>query len=247
LSNKPGGIIMTEATQNTPTGLEQAELKKLVEMAKAISEGDFYKEFNLRIGGELSMLAQYIDKTRKSLQNVYPSLNETSEVIPQASEELKTITEATEKATHSILGSTETILDDCDSISDKLEELQSALDEPEIDRNRTKEIIQNITKVNDANKDYLIQILTNLSFQDLTGQKINKIIDMVREVEIRIFKILVAFNLMKSKDVSFAKMEENVNKLEQVNADEIFEKFQKSVPQDGQVNQDLIDQILNNL
>lgn len=230
---------------NNKTGLGEGEVQYLIDMAKAISEGDFYREFNTHVGGELAQLAQYIDKTRKSLQNIHPSLNETSERIPNASEQLKSITIDTEKATNSIMDLTEDLLDSTDESETLLEELKKHIMEKSEDQESALALISRLDEKNSTRRTNLMQIFENLSFQDLTGQKINKIITLVQEVETRILKILLTFNLVKKP----APQQEEEPDINQDTSDEIMEKFQQLSQgnEKTDLSQDFIDDILNSL
>ncbi len=227
-------------------GLSKEEIRNLIEMAKAVAEGDFYKEFNLRVEGELAELAKYIDKTRKSLQELHPSLSETKEKIPNASEQLKKITKETEQATLNIMNHTEILLDNRDIIEEKINEIMQNLEQDKIDKEKIINACKEIKNINEAERNRLINILEQLSFQDLTGQKINKIVSLVQEVEKRILRILVFFDLVKKETISEKEKEEEKEekKIEQSTADKIFEKLQS---ENGQVDQSFIDELLNNL
>ncbi|HUU49828.1 MAG TPA: protein phosphatase CheZ [Nitrospinota bacterium] len=175
-------------------------VKKLADVAKAISEGDFYKETNLKLKGELKRLAKYIEETRKKLQYIDSPIKSTTKSFPEASMQLSDITRQTEEATHKIISLTEKILDDQNRLTEILKNLKKFVSNNIKKENREiKSIINDIQNINISNKEDLIDLLTALSFQDLTGQKIKKIISLVQDVETKILVLLVSFGLVDKK------------------------------------------------
>jgi len=190
----------SERKVGTKDGVEESALRELVEVTKGLTEGDFYRELNVKLYGELGRLAEYIIKTRKNLQHVDPSLKDTYKKMPQAALQLSDITKSTEEATHKILSLTEEILDNQELISNQIEKLE-AIDEETSDNGKgLSEVIQVMNEINTENQNNLIEMLTTMSFQDLTGQKIKKIIGLVEEVETRVLEMIVAFGI-KIEDV----------------------------------------------
>lgn len=202
-------------------------VKKLADVAKAISEGNFYKEANLKLKGELKRLAKYIEETRKKLQYIDSPIKSTTKSFPEASMQLSDITRQTEEATHKVISLTEKILDDQNRLTEILKNLKKFVSNNIKKENREiKSIINDIQNINISNKEDLIDLLTALSFQDLTGQKIKKIISLVQDVETKILVLLVSFGLVDKK-----KREEMVTELKDPS---------KSID----LKQDLVDDIL---
>lgn len=211
--------------------VEKEGLAEIIDVTRAMSEGDFYKSVNTRLQGELGELARYIDKTRKNLQRLDPAISETTEKIPQASSQLSDITKVTEEATHRVISITERVMDDHETVADKIKELRDAVTAAVIDGPAILRIARDIEEINDRNKNDLIEILTSLSFQDLTGQKIKKIVSLVEDVETRILELLISFGIKREDG---AKKEEMMGQL-------------KDAAKGLGVNQGLVDDILKNL
>lgn len=179
---------------------KDSSIKKLADVAKAISEGDFYKEANLKLKGELGSLAKYIDETRRKLKCLNPSITSSTNKFPEASMQLLDITRQTEEATNKIILLTEKILDDQNRISEDLRNLKQLINKNIKKENKEIEsIINNIQTINIGNKKDLMNLLTDLSFQDLTGQKIQKIVSLVQDVETKILELLVSFGLVEEE------------------------------------------------
>lgn len=212
-------------------GIEKEGLTEIIDVTKAMSEGDFYKELNTKLQGELGDLARYIDKTRKKLQKLDPTISEATEKMPQASSQLSDITKATEEATHKVISITERVMDDHDVVSGKIKKLREAVTAGVIDGMAILKIARELEEINERNKNDLIEILTSLSFQDLTGQKIKKIVSLVEDVETRILELLISFGIKK---------EDGTTK------EEMMEQLKDATKGLG-ANQGLVDDILKNL
>lgn len=195
-------------------------INQIVEVTKAMSEGDFHHEIDGALYGQIGELAKYINATIKKLQTVEPNIALATDKIPTASLQLSEITKATEEATHSIMGQVESVLDNQDLLLHHIEAIEKGV-------NLAKEVGE-LRQVTADNKDILLDIITGLSFQDLTGQKIKTIISLIEEIEKRIIHLIVTFGL-KSKTM----VEENSplkgftdnTKIEQDLVDTILKEF----------------------
>lgn len=123
---------------------------------------------------ELASLAAYIDETRRTLGGV-------QEKLPRASDTLSEVTKATERATHNILEMVEKLMDrDAESETD-LSSLEQACPGDAVSRLRERA---------DERTMVLTEMMTELSFQDLTCQAIQKISNLILEVERRILSLI---------------------------------------------------------
>lgn len=127
----------------------------------------------LRIYSEIDELSEYIKSAREDISALRPS-DITEEHLPTASDELDAIVEATEIATNSIFEAVEGI----ESIIQDLP--------PET----SDKITEQVTSVYEA-----------CSFQDITGQRINKVVKTLKYIETRIEEIMGAFDTGKDTGV----------------------------------------------
>ena len=128
---------------------------------------------HLRVYSEIDELAEYIQAAREDISALCPS-DITKEHLPTASDELDAIVEATEIATNSIFEAVE-------GIEDIIQNLP-----PET----SEKITAHITSVYEA-----------CSFQDITGQRINKVVKTLKYIETRIEEIMGAFDTEKGNGV----------------------------------------------
>ena len=120
---------------------------------------------DLRLYHELESLADYIHSARAELAELRPD-QITTDFIPTATDELDAIVGATEVATNAILDAAE-----------RLEGLAPLLDSEVADR------LGEITTT----------IYESCNFQDLTGQRITKVVKMLKAIEQKVDSLVKAF------------------------------------------------------
>ncbi len=126
------------------------------QMAEAMTA--FFSSLDQSIMGEFRYIAEYIQKTRDEIAELRPN-DIQQERIPGASIELDAVVRDTENATHTIMTEAEGLLaaDATDPAAYK-------------------------AMVDDA----MLRIIEACSFQDLTGQRVNKVISTLRHIETRV-------------------------------------------------------------
>ncbi|WP_419902506.1 protein phosphatase CheZ [Kiloniella sp.] len=144
---------------------ENADLEGLVD-SLMLNIGDEAVETNHKILTEIGSVASYIHDTKRQLASLRPDEIK-SDYLPTAADELDAIVGATEQATHNIL-----------SAMELLEELADTLD-----NSSTAE------KINGA----VTQVYEACSFQDITGQRISRVVNALQHVEQKVDKLLQAF------------------------------------------------------
>ena len=211
------------------------DLHELADITEAMTEGDFHRKLNVKLTGELAMIAKHINSTRKDLAKITPELMEdVKQRLPNASEELSGISKDTEKATHEILEKTEQALEEneqAEAFHARLHELGER--ETGEYQEELLEIVGHLEEHQQSQGGLLIEILTATSFQDLTGQKIKKIINMIEIVESKILELLNIFGITEEK---ITQMEETALPEEKINS------FSKQ-----SLKQNLVDDLLKEL
>lgn len=168
---------------------------------------------------ELSSLAAFIDETRHTLGGV-------QEKLPTASDALAGITQATERATHNILQLVEEVMERDGEMSDALETLEASASAAD-----AKDAVAQLRGATDERMTKLTEMMTELSFQDLTCQAIQKISGTILEVEKRLLSLIDITDEERSAIAGAADQYSGLSRLE--------ESFS------GENKQDLIDQLLN--
>ena len=141
-----------------------AELVPIVEGIMASLTGDLAM-VDLKLYGELEQLAQFIQSAKREIAAVRAE-EISGHDIPLATDELDAVVGAAEEATGRILDAAETIESVC----------------PEIDPALAARIQAAVT-----------QIYESCNFQDITGQRITKVVKTLKHIEDRVAALLGAF------------------------------------------------------
>jgi chemotaxis protein CheZ len=144
--------------------ISPAELVPIVEGIMASLTGDLAM-VDLKLYGELEQLAQFIQSAKREIAAVRPEQIGAHD-IPLATDELDAVVGAAEEATGNILDAAETIEGLC----------------PELDPAHAQRIQTAVT-----------QIYESCNFQDITGQRITKVVKTLKHIEDRVASLLGAF------------------------------------------------------
>ena len=210
---------------------EKEEITSLIDVTRSIAEGDFYKEINIKLQGELGQLASYIDRIRKNLATVDPKIVESSDKMPQASHQLADINEMLESAANKMFDVTEKMMDDHGKMSVQLADLKNwiAVNDNGKGGGKGGAVFAEIEAMHSTAKDDLVELITNLSFQDLTGQKIKKLVALIEEVEAKVLELLVTFGHRKegaaSKEKVLQGLRDRTKPLQQGLVDDILKNL----------------------
>ncbi len=175
----------------------QAELQELASAARAMAEGNFHRTVNIKVRGIVGELAAYINQTLRNLQTLDPTVRQSQREIPQVAKHLAEIIQTTEDATNRVLEQTEHLVEE----QTKVEQMLSRVGELVHLMGKTP-LQGELVKCLDATKETqrrsqgrAIDIMAAMEFQDLTTQKIQKLIGLVAEVEARLLRLLVMFRV----------------------------------------------------
>jgi chemotaxis protein CheZ len=143
---------------------DPSDIASAVESVMATVEGDL-SAVNLKLYAEIEALAHYIDGAKAEIAEIRPD-EIRDEHLPAATDELEQIVGATENATNQILESVEAV----EEVAEQLEG-------------------ENAEKVTTA----VTNIYEACSFQDITGQRITKVVKTLQQIETKVEALLAAF------------------------------------------------------
>jgi chemotaxis protein CheZ len=135
----------------------------VTEMLQSL-EGDL-SQVNLKVYAELEGLAKYILVAKREIAALRPD-DITTEHLPKATDELDAIVGSTEEATNGILQAME-----------RLEGLTPQM---------PAEVAEQVT-------DAVTQVYESCNFQDVTGQRITKVVKTLKHIEERVDALVAAF------------------------------------------------------
>lgn len=147
--------------------VQLSEVTEVVEALLGTMDGDITAQ-ELQLYGELNELATYIQRAKLEIAELSPHEIRTDH-IPSATDELDAIVGATEVATSNILDAVETI-----------ENVLEGLEGEAAERMR----------------DQVTRIYEACNFQDVTGQRIGKVVKTLKYIEIKIDAMISVFGDM---------------------------------------------------
>ena len=159
-------------------GIDPKDLVDVVEAIMTSADGDL-SSVNLKLYAEIEQLAIYIQRAREEIASLRPD-EITAEHLPVAGEELEAVIGATENATNTIMESVETI----ETLTDQMP------------REVSEKVVDAVTQVYEA-----------CGFQDITGQRIKKVVTTLTQIEEKVHALLGAFGQDSQIDAARAKAE----------------------------------------
>ena len=156
---------LNEAQRASDIPLTRQEITNVVQEVIHNMTGDL-SAVNIQVFEEINHLAQTIENARSEIAALRPDELQAKD-LPGATDELDAVVGATEEATNKILTTCEEMLD---GFSAKLA--------PEHQTELT---------------DYVTRIFEACNFQDVTGQRITKVVRTLKLIEERVSKLLESF------------------------------------------------------
>lgn len=176
--------------------------------------------------------------------------------IPDAKERLNYVISRTEEAANKTMDAVESIFPAVDSIQEQLQLVEpdwQKLMSNEIDLKEFKGLCHHIDKLLKMTgkeainiHSLMTEVLMAQDFQDLTGQVIRKVIDLVREVEESLISMLTAFGL--TEDMLSGAQENTTKSMPKVGKNLVEGPIMnKEERDDVAVDQDDVDDLLSSL
>lgn len=153
--------------------------KKFEEYRKSLLEGQFYKEMVFEMKQGLNEVYTTLSEFKRALYEIQSASIDSNSAFQEVSDQLDAIIRATESATTQIMDLTE-------GIQKKISIISNLIDN--INHDKKAEIDSLINDISNS----LLSIITACSFQDITGQRIKKVVSAVKSVESKLLEILVS-------------------------------------------------------
>lgn len=163
---------------------KRSAVKNVLSAAKKVSKRKkSASKIEKIIFSELEALAGYIQDAKMEISSLNP--NEVKDdFLPTAEIELSAIVEATAEATHAIM-------DACEGLEEVI---------PTLEGEKASTLMNSITKIYEA-----------CTFQDITGQRINKVVTTLQHIEGRIDRLISVFDIKIDKSASVKKEEQIID------------------------------------
>ncbi|MDO8426507.1 MAG: protein phosphatase CheZ [Deltaproteobacteria bacterium] len=153
-----------------------------------------WSEVQNKIKDEISALVRFIDKTRKGIDTLENTVKIGSERFPEASSQLAAVTGDLENAANNIMSILEGLMQEQENAHALLKALSgwaASAKEP----GQALGLIGELEKINERTKKETMDIFTNMSFHDLSGQKLKKVIGSLAVVESKLLEMALSFGL----------------------------------------------------
>jgi chemotaxis protein CheZ len=258
--------IEVKADSSLTQVVEKIVEKEVVVEKEAALEGvsdQFYKEISEEMFNEIGKMARDLSLSIKTpldddMKNV--DISQAGVDLEGAKGKLQDIVEMTEKATMVIMDISENIQEGCDEIKKNLTEIQKinfiGRLEKEAQKEEQEKLIAAIESTDKLIKNIIIsisRILESLSFQDLSGQQIKKILSVLSSVQVQLLSMLVTFGVKLKKKGEYESLavgekedlvHQEVDKMKSKVSDDVWEAEEEG---EGPLNQDAVDDLLAEL
>ncbi len=226
ISNIVDGKLSSDEIERLAVYLRQAMDKCMVQD----DEGFFRKLASEMSGGVKELALVLIDFRREFKSKIHPNITDiATKYIPEASNQLEGVIETTEEAANKVMDNLENMEKNIGGIKKVLTFLREGtivLPDHEkvnhginIDKKTVKTISPLIDYIESSTEDYVSLIsdsFAQMSFQDLTGQRIKRIINLVSEMEVKIKGMVISFGIKlnereKNPDISQDELQKAVD------------------------------------
>jgi len=210
MSNMPTVSVSLEQAKLLVEYLESGQQDKADELI-----ADIQSPVNIELFSEIGKLTRQLHDSLNNF-NIDPRLNDLANAdIPDAKERLNYVIERTEESANKTMDAVEALFPVVDTLQKRVEVvnpqwtqlMNNQLSLPEF---KTLCIdIDKLLKATEHDTETVRNLMTNVlmaqDFQDLTGQVIRKVIDLVREVEDNLIGMLTAFDMSSNSTQGKAK------------------------------------------
>ncbi|MBU1040173.1 MAG: protein phosphatase CheZ [Proteobacteria bacterium] len=178
---------ITADLRDTLSATVEREIAKL--LSGALVEGEFYRRVNEDLQKGFKEIYQEIKHAKTANGEPLPVLNEDpNELFSQASNQLDAILQTTETATVKIIDTIENLQTMSDTLADIVKSFETG--------GVSKADREQLSRINSSLSQDLMSIMTTLSFQDLTGQRIKIIIETIKKIEKIVLDVYMTTGLM---------------------------------------------------
>ncbi|WP_028110170.1 protein phosphatase CheZ [Ferrimonas futtsuensis] len=191
-------LISLDDARELVTMLEQGQVEQANQLIQVVSA-----PLNQQLFDEVGKLTRQLHDALRDFQLDDRISDLAKHEIPDAKERLNYVIEMTEQAANRTMDALDESMPKVSDLQNRIKGLQpgwNKLMQKQIELAEFKTLCHEMdafmtTSVNDAEliKDHLNQVLMAQDFQDLTGQVIRRVIDLVREVEENLVSMLTVF------------------------------------------------------
>lgn len=214
---------------------EAVEREIAMQLSTAMLEGEFYRRVNTDLQDGLKKIYQEVKAARggTDIKEINADIDP-EELFSETSDQLDAVLRTTEKAAVEIIEIVEKLQDLQGTVATIVTGFESG--------GVTKENREQLKTINNTLGTDLSNIMVSLSFQDLTGQRIKKIINSIRQIEQIVREVMLSTGLMIKK-----RKEEPEKDFDALSQDAKTQATSKLQGPTEDTNQDDVDDLLASL
>ncbi|MEW5772121.1 MAG: protein phosphatase CheZ [Thermodesulfobacteriota bacterium] len=169
----------------------QEELSRT--LPRALREGEFFRKVNADMRRGLQEIYKEIVAVKRDTGQAQISPKDADKLFSEASDQLDAILKSTESATVQIMDIVEDFQDNLAKTTSLVDSFRSG--------GASKKAVEELAAMNASANEQMVQIMTALSFQDLTGQRIKRVIQALQHIERIVFEVYMSTGLLeKARD-----------------------------------------------
>ncbi len=177
---------------------EVKDLSELIEIAKKINSGEYeLTTISIDPNHELFEVVQFFNESIKKITTVRDVVEDSYEDLPVFEKVLKEVVRDTKSASEKILNLTDSINFNISEIKDNISLLKESLDSE--DFSKALGLIDRLVDKSIEGQDIAFDMISALEFQDITKQKIDKLLKVVKDLEKRLSDLIIKFGLKHNK------------------------------------------------
>lgn len=178
-------IVENETLEKVKKALRDVLHEEMGVICKGFPECKFYQNLAVEMESGIGAMYQEISELKKGLNaseepiDTQQTIDASEKLVSDASDQLEEIVKTTEGATNQIMDAVES----CQERSERVVALVRENTEPAV----REELLDLLAAIN---QDYM-NIITSCAFQDLTGQRVKKVVELIKHMEQQIIVLLV--------------------------------------------------------
>lgn len=206
---------------------EYKDINELLDIARSINEGNYdIVSVDVNAENELFYIAKYFSDSIEKLQTIHDTVEDSYEDLPGFEETLKAIIGDSKTASENVLGCVDNINFITDDIRENLETIKKQVAAGNF--SQTGGILDRLRDKALAGQDTCFDIIASLEFQDITKQKIDKLVKIIYDLQERLSHLVIMYGVKEDKvDVdALDMMKQKKDLLEDQNlVDELMKEF----------------------
>ncbi|ADR18846.1 protein phosphatase CheZ [Calditerrivibrio nitroreducens] len=177
---------------------EVKDLSELIEIAKKINSGEYeLTSISIDPNHELFEVVQFFNESIKKISTARDVVEDSYEDLPIFEKVLKDVVKDTKSASEKILNLTDNINFNISEIKDNITLLKEALKNDEL--NKALGLVDRLVDKAIEGQDIAFDMISALEFQDITKQKIDKLLKVVKDLEKKLSDLIIKFGLKHNK------------------------------------------------